>query len=725
MTDQPKVVHMMNSTNQTFKKLPPAVKSVYEKLTTLLKSDLDLMLDMADDRFYRLSDDTSKHGTYMNAMKLLSSHRQQLIQSFDTKIKVCFSEIINEKMPKSEKKKKTESGFSLSLVDDNGFDEKMAEEMMASKATSQNKTSLSHLNQRLAAALNIESIGDNQNPASPFNLCTFFCDCVKEIDLIPEIRLEIFKIFEKEVLSKLSEVYHELNTQLGNAGVLPKLGSYVESIGPNKSSSTRSPSKGIGEYKPLPESSMHKFNEMEEILNAALSVRGPAVADADYKGPTQPQKAINNLITKVSQSPALPGDELNEWNTFNLKEIIERQVIESSPGKTLPISRQHHNALNLITMMFDKILDDSAITPNMRAVIARLQLPFVKIALSEQEIFDEQNHPARALLNQMASVCLGFNDGQDKYQTKLEDFIIKTVSKITSLEEPTTIQVNQLLIEFESFLAEQQNEIQPITEKLCDQETLKAEHKIATQVASDTINDHFKNLDDDKQDLPTRLWQAIIYGITMKYGKDCEEVDRARVTSQQLSWLINKEPELIDRIFYLKVGCQVISDFKRCIHYSSLSAKENILALRKLTQLINNRLSKLTQQTTSDTQSNSADVLFASLIDSSDVTENFDNEETTEDLILSEYYKQIETFGFGTLFKLRHSDGTTKKCKLAMASKTLDIYLLVTFSGIKIQEFSCQEFATSLSEGTIELVENTAVFDKALNSVIQGLRRTA
>ena len=63
--------------------------------------------------------------------------------------------------------------------------------------------------------------------------------------------------------------------------------------------------------------------------------------------------------------------------------------------------------LDIVTILFDYILDDPAIPDAMKALIGRLQIPMLKVALFDKALFSKKMHPARRLLDALAAAAVG------------------------------------------------------------------------------------------------------------------------------------------------------------------------------------------------------------------------------------------------------------------------------------------------------------------------------
>lgn len=69
-----------------------------------------------------------------------------------------------------------------------------------------------------------------------------------------------------------------------------------------------------------------------------------------------------------------------------------------------------HMVIDVIGFMFDQILADPKVPPQMARQIARLQLPVLRAALGDGTFFSSRRHPVRRFINRIASLGSAFED---------------------------------------------------------------------------------------------------------------------------------------------------------------------------------------------------------------------------------------------------------------------------------------------------------------------------
>jgi hypothetical protein len=113
--------------------------------------------------------------------------------------------------------------IELSLVGENELEESLAITSLISKNASRITRDLFALNQRLSVICGGIEVDDANNPVGPAVLTQTFRQAMRELSADMRVKLIIYKLFDRYVLSGLEELYQELNAELMRAGVLPQL----------------------------------------------------------------------------------------------------------------------------------------------------------------------------------------------------------------------------------------------------------------------------------------------------------------------------------------------------------------------------------------------------------------------------------------------------------------------------------------------------------------------
>ncbi|WP_397533515.1 DUF1631 family protein [Roseateles sp.] len=69
-----------------------------------------------------------------------------------------------------------------------------------------------------------------------------------------------------------------------------------------------------------------------------------------------------------------------------------------------------HMVIDVVGSLFDQILSDPKVPPQMARLLARLQLPVLRAALGDRSFFSTRRHPVRRFVNRIASLACAFED---------------------------------------------------------------------------------------------------------------------------------------------------------------------------------------------------------------------------------------------------------------------------------------------------------------------------
>ena len=113
------------------------------------------------------------------------------------------------------------------------------------------------------------------------------------------------------------------------------------------------------------------------------------------------------------------------------------------------------DAVEVISNLLDAILDDSLVTPRVKGCVRRLSIALVKVALQDRELFNDENHPARQLINVLGRVELA-EDGSVIANGAWQTTIDPLVDRIVHGYERDAAIFNEVLVEFQNMLERQE-----------------------------------------------------------------------------------------------------------------------------------------------------------------------------------------------------------------------------------------------------------------------------
>ena len=142
-----------------------------------------------------------------------------------------------------------------------------------------------------------------------------------------------------------------------------------------------------------------------------LAGSGLDAAGADGVAPGSARGSVSGALGGASGpgtlgggTGGLRGDGLTGLMAVNLIRAHREELRQASSG-TLD-----HMVIDVVGSLFDQILSDSRVPPQMARQIARLQLPVLRVALADPSFFSSRKHPVRRFVNRIASLACAFDD---------------------------------------------------------------------------------------------------------------------------------------------------------------------------------------------------------------------------------------------------------------------------------------------------------------------------
>jgi len=89
----------------------------------------------------------------------------------------------------------------------------------------------------------------------------------------------------------------------------------------------------------------------------------------------------------------------------NLIRAHREELVQASGGAALD-----QMVIDIVAALFDQVLSDPKVAPQMARQIARLQMPVLRVALGDMGFFNTRKHPVRRFVNRVATLSASFDD---------------------------------------------------------------------------------------------------------------------------------------------------------------------------------------------------------------------------------------------------------------------------------------------------------------------------
>ena len=195
-----------------------------------------------------------------------------------------------------------------------------------------------------------------------------------------------------------------------------------------------------------------------------------------------------------------------------------------------------HMVIDVIASLFDQILSDSKVPPQVARQIARLQLPVLRAALGDKSFFSSRRHPVRRFINRIASLGAAVDSFEDTEGRALLVRVAGLVQEVVDGDFEQIKVYEDKLAGLETFIAEQSRQrVQSLGQ---------ADQLLADKEASLQVQQRFAQaLQEALQGLPVptylheflaQTWSRAIAQAAQAEGNDAPLTQRLREAGREL-----------------------------------------------------------------------------------------------------------------------------------------------------------------------------------------------
>ena len=260
----------------------------------------------------------------------------------------------------------------------------------------------------------------------------------------------------------------------------------------------------------------------------AQALAGMVVADTSYQ------------LTQL----AVTGEQI--YGAEHVEQAATALRQRTSTLKKAATTSAEKATIEIVALMFQSILAEDRIPPAIRVWFARLQMPVLRVAISEPEFFGSLQHPARRLIDRMGSCVLGFDIDVSGNAMELE---IKRIVQVIEQYPETGRRVFQLVYdEFQKFLSKFLSEsgdvarVVSIAQQVEQKETMAIQYTIEMR---NMLND--MPVRDEIREFLFKIWAEVLAIAAMRNGPQHEQTLILKRCAAELVWAASAKPNRADR----------------------------------------------------------------------------------------------------------------------------------------------------------------------------------
>jgi hypothetical protein len=709
----------------------------------------------ANDELLKLTDvatNMKQQEIYFDAMKFLSNRAQQMLQQFRGAYIACFDSSIAAL--KAERLRPSRQGSAeLRLLDDEEFEQDLALGKLSARATFNCSQHLIALDWRLAALIQVQRINQDENPLHPNILFSTLLQTLLDMSVERPLALALLQSFERHTAAELPGIYANLNQYLVESGILPTLplaGTHQPPTGARATSppherdmaraggtvidaggypAATAPPRMAWDHSASMVAQGDVFSQLLQAFQSTSIVQsagaswpeGSAPGPVAGGGSSTPAISLHQLIETLGKLQRGQTDADADLGALRIDDPdvnLLRQI------RSTPMANRSHPmdamTIDIVAMLFDVIFNDPDLSATMRAEIAKLQIPLLKVALLSKDFFSDRQHPARRLLNTIANSGIGRTENDDPRLSEQIRSIVETV--VTGFDSDIEIFSTETS-RLETFLREEEDRANGRAAQVVDQLKLDERGEIATSrgateldlrlnrhqvpaLIADFLNKHWRQVmvdtfiraGDGSADWAesVKLMDELIWSVEPKLG--AQERDRLLVLL----------PDLLKR---LRGGLERVQLDGAWDDFFSELIRLHMAALR-------NETPPPAPTVDSPRMSDAPPPNVGAVIDVDRQSPGALQQEPAAD----QHLRLVQALEVGAWIEFQSARGTRNTLRLNWVSHLKRVYLFTNRQGENAMTLADTSLAEHLRKGSARLLSQNPLTDRAVSRVLEQAR---
>lgn len=686
--------------------LPVLLLQVRDKAALQLRQGLQALFDNADDTLFEMADraaDRFDQNLYFEAMRDLRLKRKHIERGFLDIFYDTFARI-GQFDPLGQQASKNQAYRERAVAVDG----------MVARVLSRDGLALEQLGMRLQCLL-ARSFDELQNPFGPAALCGYFLDAGRNLGVGLRVKLILLKLFERYVLRDIDVLYAEANQLLAAAGVMPELQPAPRRRAEDRRlSARRVPANREPDAMGADSAGQAFMRSLEGLLAPCRGHIAPRLQAAASAEPISTADLLRLLTHLQHYVPATIDDD-----DFDLGQQLEQLLLRVSvrSGTRRRIACADEDMINLVGLLFAYIAADDNLPLSLRALIVRLHIPLLKVALLDKGLFSRTSHPTRRLLNEIAAAAIGWETGSEGLRDSLHLRVERIVQRLLNDFTEDASLFAELLEEFLAFSQDERRRNELLEQRTRDAEEGRARALQARQQVQQALNQRLRGrtLPQAVVHMLVQAWSQVLLLAWLKQGEASPAWEQALATMDTL--LASVAPHQPPQVLLQQVPglLKSLRNGLASVALDSAATREFFLQLEQL------HLRACAGAEQPDGSHELVEVLVAE-----DIVLAIAEESACAPLRQFDEHaaelRQVQRLRIGTWVEVLDDDEPLR-CKLVARIDSSDRLVFANRTGMKVREWNSAGLAQALRRGEARLLDDGLLFERALEAVLGGLRQ--
>ena len=386
-----------------------------------LGARIQQLLADADDLLFSMTERASSSQDqrhYLDTMRVLRKQQSVIKERFNGALAGLFAPVKPRLVPKHDSAEAETP--TLTLQSSEQLEEELAIANMEAKASGLFREALYELERRLPALAPATRVRANFDVLAPRALCTAFQRALADTDIEFPLKLVIYKLFDRLVVSALGELYESLLALLETKGIR-----HVASSRRGASATDHGSARSMVDA------------QTAAMLQGFTAASMPQMPNGSG-GNVHPTTGVGYPAGPGTALPAGYTGQAGNWGGMwsGATDHSLAQDLANIARGDHPVDLAGHHAtallrrMQLVGGMLNGVLADPYLPSGTRAAIDTLRFPLIKAALSDASFFSTPTHPVRALLDDVATMAAGSRTSPQSRQSQVEELILQLREQI-------------------------------------------------------------------------------------------------------------------------------------------------------------------------------------------------------------------------------------------------------------------------------------------------------
>ncbi len=178
----------------------------------------------------------------------------------------------------------------------------------------------------------------------------------------------------------------------------------------------------------------------------------PTKPDAALRAPGPVSTSLGLAIRQVGEAVRRRAEPVDGSAPTTPEAALRDLDQDRAALKKAATSPTERATIEVVALLFQAILMEERLPASIRVWFARLQMPVLRVAVSEPDFFASTSHPARRLIDRMGSCVMGFVAGAQEGEDALHREIRRVVQVVEAYPDTGRKVFQTVMTEFERFL---------------------------------------------------------------------------------------------------------------------------------------------------------------------------------------------------------------------------------------------------------------------------------